>query len=265
MHAVDSGTDLVSLLAQAKGTGATGIKIYADLPAPLVQAITQEAHRQGLQVWTHATIFPARPSDAVAAGVDTMSHSAYLVWEAAAKVPDDYGLRAKGDFSHVRPDAPAIIALLDNMKAHGTILDATLDVFRAQAQTRPESVGAGIVPWSYAVTRLAHAHHVPVAAGTDSACLPDDADGNPDLHALPGIHAEMAMLVEHAGFTPIEAIRAATQVSAGALGQQNTRGTIVPGKRADLVVLTADPAKDIHNTTKIDFVIKNGKVFRRDH
>jgi len=265
MHAVDADTDLVLLLAQAKGTGATGIKIYANLPAPLVQAITQEAHRQGLQVWTHATIFPARPSDAVAAGADTLSHSAYLVWEAAAKVPDDYGLRAKGDFAHVRPDAPAIIALLDNMKAHGTILDATLDVFRAQAEHRPDSVGAGIVPWSYAVTRLAHERGVPVAAGTDSAGLPDAADGNPDLHALPGIHAEMALLVEHAGFTPIEAIRAATLVSAGALGQQTTRGTIAPGKRADMVVLTADPAKDIHNTTKIDFVIKNGKVFRRDH
>ena len=265
MHAVDADTDLVSLMAQSKGTGATGIKIYANLPAALVQAITQEAHRQGLPVWTHATVFPARPSDAVSAGVDTLSHSAYLVWEAAAKLPDDYSVRAKGDFTHVRPDAPAIVALFDNMKAHGTILDATVDVFRAQAESHPEKVGAGIVPWMYQVTRLAHEHGIPVAAGTDSAGLPGDADGNPDLHAVPGIHAEMALLVEHAGFTTIEAIRAATQVSAGALGQQLTRGTLVPGKRADLVVLTADPGEDIHNTTKIDFVIKNGKVFRRDH
>ena len=178
-------------------------------------------------------------------------------------MPEDYGVRAKGDFTHVRPDAPVILALLDTMKAHGTILDATLDVFRAQAEHHPDSVGAGIVPWSYAVTRLAHARGIPVAAGTDSSGLPDAADGNPDLHALPGIHAEMATLVEQVGFTPVEAIRAATQVSAGALGQQASRGTIAPGKRADLVVLTADPAKDIHNTTKIDFVIKNGNVFRR--
>lgn len=265
MHAVDPETDLPALMAQAKGTGATGIKIYANLPASLVRTITQEAHRQGLQVWTHATIFPAKPSDAVTAGVDTISHSAYLVWEAAAKVPDDYSVRAQGDFTHVRPDAPGMIALLDSMNAHGTILDATLDVFRDKAERHPDKVGAGIVPWIYQVTQLAHERGIPIAAGTDSAGLPEDADGNPDLHALPGIHVEMAALVEHAGFTPIEAIRAATQISAGALGQQATRGTIEPGKRADLVVLTADPGEDIHNTTKIDFVIKNGKEYRRGH
>ncbi|HWU76865.1 MAG TPA: amidohydrolase family protein [Rhodanobacter sp.] len=265
MHAVDAKTNLPSLMAQAKGTGATGIKIYANLPAPLVRATTREAHRQGLRVWTHATIFPARPSDAVAAGVDTVSHTAYMVWEAAAKVPDDYSMRAKGDFMHVRPDAPKILALLDSMKIHGTILDATLDVFRDEAEHHPGNVGAGILPWSYQVTRLAHERGIPVDAGTDSSGLPADADGNPDLHALPGIHAEMATLVEHAGFTPIEAIHAATQVSAGAQGQQATRGTIVKGKRADLVVLTADPGKDIHNTTKIDFVMKNGKEYRRGH
>jgi imidazolonepropionase-like amidohydrolase len=263
MHAVDAQTDLPLLMAQAKGTGATGIKIYANLPAPLVTAIAREAHRQGLQVWTHASIFPARPSDAVAAGADTISHSAYLVWEASASMPADYGVRAKGDFAHVRPDAPGIIALLDNMKARGTILDATLDLFRDKAERHPDEVGAGIVPWIYRVTQLAHERGVPIAAGTDSTGLPADADGNPDLHALPGVHAEMAVLVEHAGFTPIEAIRAATQGSARALGQQATRGTLVAGKRADLIVLTADPGTDIHNSTKIDFVIKDGKEFRR--
>ncbi|MHB1271490.1 MAG: amidohydrolase family protein [Rhodanobacter sp.] len=44
----------------------------------------------------------------------------------------------------------------------------------------------------------------------------------------------MALLVEHRGFTPIEAIRAATQVSAAAMGQSAQRGTIAAGKRAEL-------------------------------
>ncbi|MEO7478033.1 MAG: amidohydrolase family protein, partial [Lysobacteraceae bacterium] len=77
------------------------------------------------------------------------------------------------------------------------------------------------------------------------------------------VHAEMALLVEHAGFTPIEAIHAATQVGAMALGQSATRGTIVQGMRANLVILTADPTSNIHNTTKIAFVVKNGIVYRR--
>jgi imidazolonepropionase-like amidohydrolase len=261
MQAITASTDIPLAVARAKGTGATGIKLYANLPVDLVDAIAAEAHRQGLQVWTHATIFPARPSDAVNAGADTISHSPYLVWEAAASMPTDYGVRAKGDFAHIRPDAAPILALFDAMQRHGTILDATLNVFRDEAQHHPEKVGVGIAPWSYAVTRLAHEHGVLIDAGTDGSGLPDKSD-NPDLDALPEVHKEMALLVEHCGFTPLEAIRAATQISAMAAGQGANRGTIAPGKRADMVVLSADPSQDIRNTRRIAFVVKDGQIFR---
>ncbi len=264
MQAVTAATDIPLAVAEAKGTGATGIKLYANLPASLVTKITAEAHRQGLQVWTHATIFPASPGDAVAAGVDTISHSPYLVWAAAPRVPDDYRVRAHGDFMHIRPDAQAILALFREMKQHGTILDATLRAFAQEARHDPHSVGAGIMPWSYAVTRLAHEQGVPIDVGTDSSGLVAGAHGV-DLHALPPVHAEMALLVEHCGFTPLEAIRAATEVSAVALGQGPQRGTISVGKRADLVVLTADPTRDIHNTGKIAFVIKQGRIYPENH
>ena len=263
MQAITPTTDIPLAVAEAKGTGATALKLYANLPADLVSKITAEAHRQGLRVWTHATIFPATPGDAVAAGVDTISHSPYLVWEAAPKVPDDYRGRALGDFTHIRPDSPQIMALFKAMKQHGTILDATLLPFADEAQHHSKSVGVGIMPWSYAVTRLAHQQGVLVDVGTDSSGLPADAHG-PELHALPSVHAEMALLVEHGGFTPIEAIQAATQVSAAAMGQSTQRGTITPGKRADLVVLTADPTRDIHNTGKIAFVLKNGRTCEPD-
>lgn len=263
MRSVDANTDLPQAIAEAKGAGATGIKVYANLSADLVAKITAEAHRQGLRVWTHATIFPAKPSDAVATGVDTISHSAYLVWEAAPSVPDDYGVRTRGDFSHIAPDAPQILALFDAMKQKGTILDATLHVFAFLATHRPKEVGAGMMPWTYAVTKLAHARGVSIDVGTDSQGFDGGADGSPNLKTMPVVHAEMALLVEHAGFTPIEAIHAATQVGAMALGQSATRGTIVQGMRANLVILTADPTSNIHNTTKIAFVVKNGIVYRR--
>ncbi|WP_168170322.1 amidohydrolase family protein [Rhodanobacter sp. C03] len=263
MQAMTPTTDIPLAVAEAKGTGATALKLYANLPASLVAKITAEAHRQGLRVWTHATIFPATPGDAVAAGVDTISHSPYLVWEAAPKVPDDYRGRAMGDFAHIRPDSPQILALFKAMKQHGTILDATLLPFVDEAQQHSKNVGVGIMPWSYAVTRLAHQQGVLIDVGTDSSGLPADAHG-PELHALPSVHAEMALLVEHGGFTPIEAIQAATQVSAAAMGQTTLRGTITVGKRADLVVLTADPTRDIHNTGKIAFVLKNGQTYLPD-
>ncbi|MEO8748480.1 MAG: amidohydrolase family protein [Rhodanobacter sp.] len=263
MQAISAGTDIPLAVAEAKGTGATALKLYANLSATLVRHVTAEAHRQGLLVWTHATIFPAAPIDAVNAGADTISHSPYLVWAAAPTVPDDYGVRAMGDFHHIRPDAPQIVALFKAMKQHGTILDATLLPFLKEAQHAPGKVGAGIMPWSYAVTRLAHEQGVLIDVGTDSSGLPANAQG-PELKALPLVHSEMALLVEHCGFTPLEAIRAATQISAAAMGQSAQRGTLTPGKRADLVVLNADPSADIGNTRKIDFVIKNGRIFRKD-
>lgn len=260
MQAIDAKTDIPLAVAEAKGTGATGIKLYANLPATLVKAIATEAHRQGLRVWTHATIFPARPSDAVDAGADTISHSPYLVWEAAPSVPDDYKMRAMGDFEHVKPDAPQILALFDAMKQRGTILDATLLVFKNEVGHHPQSVGAGIMPWSYAVTRLAHQRGVLIDAGTDDAGFPYGKDG-PELDQPPSVHQEMALLVEHCGLTPLQAIHAATEVSAAALGQSARRGTVTPGKLADMVVLNVDPSHDIRNTTKIDFVVKNGRVY----
>jgi imidazolonepropionase-like amidohydrolase len=262
MQAITARTDVRLAVAEAKGTGATGIKLYANLPAALVEVITAEAHRQGLRVWTHATVFPAKPSDAVDAGVDTISHSAYLVWEAAPSVPDDYRMRAMGDFEHIKPAAPRILALFDAMKKRGTILDATLLVFKNEAEHHPQRVGGGIMPWSYAVTKLAHQRGVLVDAGTDDAGFAYGNDG-PELDQPPSVHEEMALLVEHAGFTPLQAIEAATEVGAGALGQSAKRGTVTPGKLADLVVLDADPSQDIHNTTKIDFVVKHGRIYTR--
>lgn len=262
MQAITPDTDLALAVAEAKGTGATALKLYANLPPELVAKITAEAHRQGLQVWSHAAIFPTRPSEAVAAGVDVISHSPYLVWEAVAKVPDDYRVRALGDFTHIPPDAPAILALFETMQQRGTILDATLWPFVEEARRHPQQVGAGIVPWSYAVTRLAHQHGVRVAVGTDSSGLPATAQGVA-LTGMPLIHAEMAALVAHCGFTPMQAIQAATAVGAAAIGQATQRGTIEVGKRADLVVLAADPTRDIHNTTRIVFVVKNGHVYRK--
>jgi imidazolonepropionase-like amidohydrolase len=261
MHAVDATTDIPMVVAEAKGTGATGVKLYANLPGSLVKAIAAEAERQGLLVWTHATIFPATPSDAVDAGATTLSHTPYLVWEAMPHVPTDYRSRAQGDYEHVKPDDPEIVALLEDMKQRGTILDATLRVFAREAEHAPDAVGAGIMPWSYAVTKEAHRMGVLIDAGTDSQGLPIGKDG-PDASAGANVVDEMALLVEHCGFTPVEAIRSATQVAAMAVGQGARRGAIAPGMDADLVVLDADPTADVRNVRTVVEVMKGGRIYR---
>ncbi|HVB38105.1 MAG TPA: amidohydrolase family protein [Vicinamibacterales bacterium] len=258
MRSVDATTNIRMAVAEARGTGATGVKLYANLPAAIVKAITTEAHRQGLLVWTHATIFPAKPSDAVDAGADSISHTPYLSWEAAPKVPQDYRSRAYGPFLTVKPDDPRILSLLDAMKAHGTVLDATLRVFQQEAAHDPAAVGEEIMPWSYAVTKEAHERGVLVDAGTDSQGLPMGKNG-PDVAATPTVLDELALLVGQCGFTPLEAIHSATQVNATVVGQGATRGTITPNKQADLVVLAADPTADIHNLKTVVEVFKDGK------
>ncbi len=130
MRAVTRETDLALAIAEAKGTGATAIKIYADLPAPLVGAIAAEAHRQHLMVWAHAAVFPASPRDVVDAKVDVVSHACMLGYQASEKMPPAYHHRAAVEADKFANPNAALDGLLADMKTRGTILDATLYVYQ---------------------------------------------------------------------------------------------------------------------------------------
>lgn len=81
---------------------------------------------------------------------------------------------------------------------------------------------------------------------------------------VPGIslHEELALLVQ-AGLTPLEAVRTATLNPARVLGLADSLGTIEAGKLADLVLLEANPLKDITNTRQIAAVILDGRYLDR--
>lgn len=78
-----------------------------------------------------------------------------------------------------------------------------------------------------------------------------------------GAHWELWML-QQGGMTPLAALRCATQNGADYLGMGHALGSISAGKLADLVILTDNPLENIQNSDNIDFVIKNGKVYRFD-
>ena len=82
---------------------------------------------------------------------------------------------------------------------------------------------------------------------------------------LPGglpLHYELGLLVD-AGLTPLEALQAATLAPAGYLGLADTRGSVEPGKAADLVLLEGNPLEDISNTQRIRGVFLNGRWLDR--
>jgi imidazolonepropionase-like amidohydrolase len=259
MRAITNSSDLAAVVADAKRTGATGLKLYADLAPDLVARVAREAHAQGLRVWSHATIYPSRPSDAVAGGVDVISHSLLLYWQGARDVPERYHARAANSVYDSLPvRGPTMDSLFRHMRDKGTVLDATLFV-----SSRLESAPAGTagmadprraVLWMYDVTRVAREHDVTVAAGTDGMMPGATTE-------LPNLHREMELLVTRAGFTPLEAITAATLNSARAIGVDSIVGTIAVGKLADMVILMADPTADIRHTREIEYVVKGGHVF----
>lgn len=253
---IDPGSDVRQFVAEAKGSGSTNVKLYGDLTASQAQAIIAEATRQGLTTTAHATVFPARPSDLVEAGIGSLSHAAYLVWEAIDTVPDDYSQRTAAPWKRIAPDHPALLALYRRMAERGTTLDATLYVYRAMQDYpgMPKMAWTDdAAVWGEQATRHAAAAGVRVTAGTDWFEPRDDTD-------LPHTHAELALLVENAGFTPMQAIVAGTRHGAIALGREATQGTIEVGKSTDLLVLDADPTIDIHNTTRIRFTVRRGRI-----
>ena len=63
------------------------------------------------------------------------------------------------------------------------------------------------------------------------------------------------------GMTPREALRAGTIDGAYGIGMDKDLGSLEPGKLADLIVLDANPLEDIHNTEKIHYVMKNGRLY----
>lgn len=81
--------------------------------------------------------------------------------------------------------------------------------------------------------------------------------GNPlTLHG-PSVYAEMEAM-QASGLTPMQVLTASTQGGSLAMGLEAVTGTLEKGKSADLVVLSADPTKDIANLRKIRFVMRAG-------
>jgi imidazolonepropionase-like amidohydrolase len=256
-QSINHSTDMPLAIARAKGTYATAVKIYADLPGDLVRKITSEAHRQGLRAWAHGMVFPATPQEVVDAGVDTVSHTCYLAYQPMAKRPDSYEHRFPIDASLFTNDNPVMAKLYADMRQRGTILDATLHVYReveegARQQHKPPLC---TVAFAGKLTNQAWRSGVQISTGTDG-----DA---PLEEPWPSLFDEFQLLHDAAGMPPTAVIQAATLTGATAMGADRDMGTIEAGKLANLVVLSANPLDDVRNMQSVVMTVKRGRQFLR--
>jgi imidazolonepropionase-like amidohydrolase len=257
MQSVGPGADLRAVIAAAKGTGATALKIYADLDGPTVAALAREAHRQGLKVWAHSMVFPATPAEVIAAGPDTVSHVCYLAYQAMANRPDSYQHRFPVDRAlFEKGDNAAMARLFAALRRRGIILDATLYVYPAAERAER---GGGKPPLCTLDLALKLANQawrsgVAISAGTDAEAPRDSA--------WPALIEEMELL-GRAGLPPLRVIEAATLTGARAAGRERDMGSVAPGKLANFVVLARDPTQSLANLRSVVLTVKRGRDYPR--
>ena len=236
--------------------GASSIKVYFRLPAPLIEAVSDQAHRRGVPVTAHLEL--VRADVAIRAGLDGVEHVTSLgtvlaTAEDAAEF--ERGVNAANEFRRdgrywlwSRLDLrnnPRLQPLLDLMVERGTYLTPTLHTFEVRAGDKgatPEKI-AGFEKMLELVG-IAHRAGVPLLA-----C----SHGRP-----PNANWRDIELIVEGGVPPLEALRAATDYASRFFGAQDRLGTIEAGKLADLALLDEDPAKDISAVRTVRRVMLNG-------
>lgn len=236
-----SGTDeCIKAVREQVAHGADWIKIYVDWPFFIdkdggisgqtnftqeeLAAMVNEAHRLGRNVAAHA-ISRNGIKAALEAGVNSIEHGCGF---------DD--------------------ALIDQATIKGVYWCPTLLVFENDLEHSPSPLIKQVLEIEYKALNKAYKKGVKIALGTDAGSFPWSVSQA----------KEFELLVKKAGFSPMDAIKAATLAAAELLGQSAEIGHLAPGMLADIVAVRGDPLQDITALQNVIFVMKDGVVFRHD-
>lgn len=271
---VDTPAEARAAVQRYKNAGFEQIKIRDHVKLEILKVITAEAHRLGMTVTGHVPE-SMNAIDAVEAGMDQLSHLNYV---ATGFVPRSGQGRGNSFPVTLDLESPESRAALRLFKERGTVIDPTMAVLElmvrpmnipietfepGMAKVAPELVEQinkkGAPPEQAPAIRLAiatllriigalHRAGIPIVAGTDVG--------------VPGhtLHRELELYVK-AGLTPLEAIQAATLTPARVMKLENEVGTIEAGKRADIIILDANPLDNISNIRRVRFVVTQGRLF----
>src|SRR5580693_6535450 len=254
------------------------MKIYSSVKLEEVKDVAEEAHRLGMTVTGHVPE-GLNAYQVIEAGQDQINHISHIADIMTPPLPEGASrldrANAAANIDLKSPEAQKAIAFLVQ---HGTVVDPTValfEFFTASSAKLPASIEPGvthvapelqailaeagpptahtelqekIVQKDLAIIGALHHAGVPIVAGTDQT--------------VPGysLYREIELYAQ-AGFTPMEAIQAATIVPARVMGLDKELGTVEAGKRADVVILDANPLESIHNIRKVECVITNGVMY----
>lgn len=226
------GADLIKIMPSG------GVLSIADDPnAQLmaddeIRAVIDTAHSLGMKVAAHAHGKQAI-DHTVALGVDSIEH---------------------GSFADAESDAL--------MKKHGTYLVPTMlvaqtvvDIAKAHPeQLNPSSAAKALAVGPRIRDNLARAYKdgVKIAFGTDQGLAPH------------GTNAKEFALMVGAGMSPADAIMAATHNAADLIGDAKDIGSVQSGRYADIIAVGGDPLADVTELERVRFVMKGGKIYKRD-
>jgi imidazolonepropionase-like amidohydrolase len=290
----DEAAHQVDLAADA---GADFIKVFSELAEPSWRAVLEAARRRALPVMGHV---PAGVSALTAATAGQRSEEHLMqVFEACSTIEQRThdgrnGLAGNALVARRDADEASVLAafdaptcdraaralartgaaqvptlVLDYAESRPRDLDPARDprwkYLRADERARWQRYLRDVEPgerevaprrWPVATKIVAALHRAgaTILAGTDAPM--------PDVYPGYSLHDELERLVD-SGLAPAEALRAATIAPAAFLGMAGESGTVAPGKRADLVLLDADPLRDVRNTRRIEAVVLDGRLLGR--
>ena len=261
----------------AKALGAAEIKLMLDdmswcrdprprlprMKPEIAKALIAEARREGLRATVHAPK-PAEAKEAIADGATALAHGVLSPIDdatiAVMKERPVFYIPTMDIFEFLadtRSFVDRVLADPSVTRPIGGLPRETVARYRSAEYSDGyrgrypnfENVERSLPALRENLRRF-QASGVPVALGTD-------------MWAFPGLGVSIEMdLYVKAGLSPLEALRSATLTSARSLGVERDRGTLEAGKRADFLVLGADPVAEVENVRAIEVVYRNGQRVR---
>lgn len=227
---IKHGVDLIKITATGGFGTPESIPGASSYSLEEMQVAVEEAGKRGFKVAAHAH-GKEGILNAVEAGVHSIEHAFFLDGEAIGRIKER-----------------DVFLVMDLMSAHYDLIEVNQDYSDKELNSNNED------EFNDYLNRFSEAYQagVKMAYGTDASVYPH------------GRNAEQFKMMVDAGMSTVDAIRSSTIWAAELIGIDQNAGSILPGKWADIIGIQGDPLEDISLLENVQFVMKDGKIYKSD-